>query len=70
MNPSETMNGCFSSKSYTWNLGIILFELFYFEILEKRRNNLSINCLKDCLREFNFPFNEKYFIINFNLFLV
>ena len=46
MNPPEIMTDCnYSSKSYTWSLGIILFEIFYYEILEKRKSNMSIGYL-------------------------
>lgn len=73
MSPPELRkNDHFSSESYIWNLGIILFELFYFEILEKRKNNLSINLLDDCLGALNFPYNEKllfFFIYMINFFI-
>ena len=66
MNPPEIMTDCnYSSKSYTWSLGIILFEIFYYEILEKRKSNMSIGYLDECLSGFTFPYNEKLIIIYF-----
>ena len=65
MNPPEfAKKKQFNSKSYTWNLGIILFELFYYEILRKNKGS-SFNFLKSYLSEFSFPQNEKYTIYYF-----
>lgn len=59
MNPPEfAMKKQFNSKSYTWNLGIILFEIFYYEIIQKRKG-ISFPLLKSYLSELSFPQNEK-----------